>query len=88
LVADGRITAGFEASKRILLYSPLFYLVMTALIAGAPGAWWRRIAVALPLAFFFPLFHPVGESVYRWVARNRHRFSGEGACAVDAPPTR
>jgi predicted DCC family thiol-disulfide oxidoreductase YuxK len=39
--------------------------------------------VAVALAFFFPAFSFVGEAVYRWVARNRHRFSSSGACSVD-----
>jgi predicted DCC family thiol-disulfide oxidoreductase YuxK len=90
LVADGRITHGFEACKRILLYSPVLYLALTVLIAAPPNTWvwWRRIVVALPLAFFFPLFRPAGEWVYDWVARNRHRFSGRGACAVDVRQSR
>ena len=39
--------------------------------------------VGLLIAFFIPLFNPIGERVYDWVARNRHRFSSEGACAVE-----
>ena len=87
LAADGRISSGFRACKLILLYSPAFYLAVTLLLA-APGtaawaSWWRRILVASILAFFFPLFNPIGEFVYDWVARNRHRISTGGACAVE-----
>ena len=28
------------------------------------------------VAFFFPLFSPVGEAVYNWIARNRHLMMG------------
>jgi predicted DCC family thiol-disulfide oxidoreductase YuxK len=92
LVAGGRVTNGFRACKGILLYNPAFYLVATALIALAPagvaGVWWRRLFVAALIAFLLPVFNPVGEAVYRWVARNRHRFSNEGACAVELPEPR
>ena len=88
LLADGRIASGFRACKLIILYHPAFYLIVTFLLA-APGnaawaSWWRRVVVALLLALFFPLFNPIGERVYDWVARNRYRFSsGGGACAVE-----
>ena len=86
-VADGSVSSGFRACKLILLYSPAFYLVVAVLLA-APGSavwasWWRRIIVGLLIAFFFPLFNPIGERVYNWVAHNRHRLSNEGACAVE-----
>jgi predicted DCC family thiol-disulfide oxidoreductase YuxK len=71
----------------MLLYHPAFYLVVAVLLA-APGnviwaSWWRRIVVGLLLAFFFPVFNPIGELVYDWVARNRYRLSSGGACAVE-----
>ncbi len=91
LAADGRISSGFHTCKLILLYSPAFFLAVTLLLAvpgtAAWASWWRRILVALILAFFFPLFNPIGERVYNWVARNRHRVSTGGACAVE-PATR
>lgn len=85
-IADGRIYAGFRACKMMLLYNPLTYLVLVCLIALPPASWstWRRIIAAAALAFFFPAFGFIGERVYSWVARNRHRFSGSGACALDA----
>jgi len=86
VVTDGRISSGFRACKRMLLYHPLTYFLLAVLIAAPPAeaAWYRRVLVALAIAFFFPLFEPVGEAVYNYVARNRYLFSGEGACAVDA----
>lgn len=85
LVADGGISSGFRACKLILLYNPAFFLLVDALIAAPPvdWVWYRRIVVAVLLAFFFPLFNPIGEWVYGWVARNRYRLSNEGACAVE-----
>ncbi len=87
LVADSRVTSGFRACKLILLYHPAFYLIVTILLAAPANAawasWWRRIVVALLLALFFPLFNPIGERVYDWVARNRYRLSSGGSCAVE-----
>lgn len=84
-VADGRIYAGFRACKMILLYNPVTYLILVTLIALPPEdwRWWRRIVVGLALAFFFPAFNAIGEKVYDWVARNRYRFSNDGACAIE-----
>lgn len=85
LVADGQVSSGFRACKLILLYNPAFLLLVDAALAAPPNdwVWYRRVVVALLMAFFFPLFNPVGERVYQWVAANRYRFSNEGACAVD-----
>jgi len=84
LAADGRLYAGFRAVKMILLTLPAFHLGVAALIAAPPAGWgwYRRVVVGLLLAFFFPLFNPAGQAVYEWFARNRHRFSSGGACAV------
>ena len=85
LVVDGKIHAGFRACKMILLYNPACYLLCCALIAAPPGAavWYRRIVVGSLLCFFFPLFNPIGEAAYNWVARNRYRISGDGPCVVE-----
>lgn len=85
LVADGRVSTGFRACKLIVLYNPAFLLLVAAAIAAPPNdwAWYRRAVVALLLAFFFPVFNPIGEWAYGWVARNRRRFSSGSACAVE-----
>lgn len=84
-VAGGRIYAGFRAVKMILLTLPVFHLAVVALIAAPPAGWgwYRRVVVAALLAFFFPMFNPIGQWAYAWVARNRYRFSSDGACAVE-----
>jgi predicted DCC family thiol-disulfide oxidoreductase YuxK len=88
-VFDGRVYAGFRACKMILLYNPVLYLALAVLLAAPPGnwIWYRRILVAALLAFFFPPFNFIGERVYNWVAANRHRFSSDGACAVEPGQT-
>ncbi|MBK5293173.1 MAG: DUF393 domain-containing protein [Acidobacteriia bacterium] len=83
LVSDGAISSGFRACKNMLLCHPATYVVLAAMLAVPPGHL-RRVLLALPLAFFFPFLEPVGEAAYAWVARNRYRFSSEGACATDA----
>jgi predicted DCC family thiol-disulfide oxidoreductase YuxK len=81
LVADDRIYSGFRAFQMMLLWNPLTYFAIAILLAAPPADWtlYRRILVALLLAFFLPLFRPAGEAVYNYVARNRHRFS---ACEI------
>ncbi|MBM3726712.1 MAG: DUF393 domain-containing protein [Acidobacteria bacterium] len=83
--AGDRVYAGFRACKLILLYNPSFLLALAAAIALPPGdaALYRRLFVAVWLAFFFPLFNSIGERVYNWVASNRHRLSRESTCAVE-----
>lgn len=48
----------------------------------------RAILLRLPLMFLFGLVMYIpgaslaGVPVYRWVARNRHRFGGKATCAI------
>lgn len=90
LVADGKVSSGFRACKLILLYNPAFLLAVGFALAAPPAdwAWYRRLVAGALLAFFFPMFDAVGDAVYNWVARNRYRFSSEGACALDLPPSK
>ncbi len=87
LVVEGRIYQGFRAFQMMLLYNPVTYLAMAALIAAPRGEvpLYRRILVSALLAFFFPLFRPLGEVVYDLVARNRHRLTANSSCVVEPP---
>ncbi|MEZ5404249.1 MAG: DUF393 domain-containing protein [Bryobacteraceae bacterium] len=79
VVAGGRIAAGFRACKWIVLYNPALYVAAAAVVSiGLP-----RLLVAAAIAAFLPLFDPIGNAAYDWVARNRHRLGSEGSCAVD-----
>jgi predicted DCC family thiol-disulfide oxidoreductase YuxK len=78
LVAEGKIYSGFHAFQIMLLYNPLTYFVMVVLIAGP----YPRIAAGLLLAFFLPVFRPVGEAAYNLVARNRNRLMPNSSCQV------
>jgi hypothetical protein len=82
IIDRGRVYAGFAAIQRLLLFSPVLWLVATALLALAPasaGWWWRRGLVAAVLIFFLPVVRPVGEWLYRFYFR---RDEGDGSRAV------
>ncbi len=85
LVVEGRVYKGFRAFQMMLLYNPVTYLAMAALIAAPRGEapLYRRIVVSALLAFFFPLFRPIGEAVYDVVARNRHKLTANSTCEVE-----
>src|SRR5262249_43787832 len=77
LVAGSKIYSGFRAFRTMLLFNPVTYFVIAVLIAAPPGEapLYRRIVVSALLAFFLPPFAPVGEWVYRCIARNLYRLS-------------
>jgi predicted DCC family thiol-disulfide oxidoreductase YuxK len=83
LVADSCWSRGFNAWKRMLLQQPALYLLLGGLAIAVPAPWPKRAVIGVMFCFFFPLFAPIGEMFYRLFARNRHRFPGEGACAVE-----
>ena len=84
VVASGRVTAGFAAFKTMLFYNPLSYLLtafalVALLLIDARAA---AVASACLLLFLSPLFAPIGEAGYAWIARNRHRLPGDQVCKV------
>ena len=80
-----QVFSGFRAFKQIMFFQAWFWLATTALIALPPDAWstWRRIIVGLTVAVFLPVFNPIGELVYNWVARNRHRIVPNSTCGLN-----
>jgi predicted DCC family thiol-disulfide oxidoreductase YuxK len=83
LVAAGRVFGGFRAFRAMLLYNPAVYLV-TYIVLAAPGprdSSFRNVLVAILLVLFSPLFTPVGEALYRVLARNRDRLAADSHCA-------
>ena len=94
----GRETrSGFAAFKRMLLANPVTYFFFAAavLASGWVSAGLRSLVIAALVAFFFPMFSPVGEAVYNWIARNRHlmmdgeRFQTDWeGIQICSPPTR
>jgi predicted DCC family thiol-disulfide oxidoreductase YuxK len=70
VVTESKRWSGFAAWKQILLRLPALYL---GLAASALLWLWSLIPWLL---FFAPVFEPIGEHVYDWIARNRHRVPG------------
>jgi hypothetical protein len=57
---------GLAAFRHALLFSPVFWLGCTWLLAAMPGPLGRRLLVAGVLLFFLPLLGP-------WVSKRRHQ---------------
>ena len=87
VVTKNRKYSGFAAFKIMALYTPLTYFVLLLPLLLPQGVFFhhRSWLVILFLLLFSPLFAPVGEAFYAWIARNRHRIPSEQSCAVDAP---
>jgi predicted DCC family thiol-disulfide oxidoreductase YuxK len=86
VVIDGdEIRSGFAAFKRMLLANPATYFFFAAavLASGWVSAGFRSLVIAALVAFFFPLFSPLGEAAYNWIARNRHLMMGGESCQTD-----
>ncbi len=79
-VSGSTIRQGYSAWRAMVVWFPVFWYAALAAVVLAP-----RPAVVALLLFLTPLSNPIGEAVYRWVARNRHRF-GDQTCALPAPP--
>lgn len=80
-VSGGTIRSGYAAFRSMAVLLPAFWYTALAAVVLAP-----RPAVIALLLFLTPLSNPVGEAVYRWVARNRHRF-GDQSCALPNRPS-
>jgi hypothetical protein len=85
LVTREKKYSGFRAFKIMLLYNPFTYFVMLVALMLPQSAYLHHrswVAVFFVL-FFSPLFVPVGETVYAWIARNRHRILSGETCVVE-----
>lgn len=75
VVSPRGIHSGFQAFRTMALYNPLTYFGLAAIVIAVRGASpvvQNAVLAALILAFS-PFVRPIGEMVYDWVARNRHR---------------
>jgi predicted DCC family thiol-disulfide oxidoreductase YuxK len=86
LVVNGRIFSGFAAFQKLLLYNPVTYLVLTVPMTIAEYFRVQRWPVVVLLILFSPIASPVGEAVYNWIARNRHRLSVAASCSTPQSP--
>ncbi len=73
-----RLWAGWRAVKQIWLRTPAYYAAMAGAVFVHPV-----LAVALALALT-PIGNPLGDWLYRLVARNRHRFPAS-TCRLENP---
>lgn len=76
--AQGRLWGGWRAVKQIWLRMPAFYLAIAATLLVHP------VVTALLLIGLTPLGNPLGDWLYRLVARNRHRFPAS-TCSLENP---
>lgn len=85
VVVDGeRIADGFRAFKLMLLFNPVTWFVLLAVLLGlhwGPG-WARSLAIVGMIGFFLPVFDRIGQAAYDLVARNRGRLGSEPGCPV------
>jgi hypothetical protein len=84
-VSGARKYSGFRAFRIMALYNPLTYFVMLVALMLPQAAYFHHrswVAVFFVL-FFSPLFVPVGETVYAWIARNRHRILSGETCVLE-----
>ncbi len=87
VVTEDKKYSGFSAFRIMALYNPLTYFVLLlSLIPPQPKLFHYRYWLAASfLLFFSPVFVPVGEAVYSWVARNRHHILSRESCPLDSP---
>jgi predicted DCC family thiol-disulfide oxidoreductase YuxK len=82
---EGRVLEGFVAFRRMLAYTPAFWMAIFALLAVARGQSapaWRRIVVVGTLIYFSPLVNRMGTAAYDLIARNRHRIFPGRVCKL------
>jgi predicted DCC family thiol-disulfide oxidoreductase YuxK len=87
LVTEEKKYSGFRAFKIMLLYNPLTYFVMLGALMLPQSVYLRHrsLVAVFFLLFFSPLFDPIGETAYAWIARNRHRILSGESCVVEPP---
>jgi predicted DCC family thiol-disulfide oxidoreductase YuxK len=85
VVSPHGVDSGFQAFRMMALYNPLTYFGLAAVaIAVHPAApLVQNIVLAALILGFSPLVRPIGELVYDWVSRNRHRLPPRGCKIPD-----
>jgi predicted DCC family thiol-disulfide oxidoreductase YuxK len=85
VVTEKKQYSSFRAFRIMALYNPLTYFAMLAALMLPQSVYLRhRSWVAIFFVLFFsPLFVPIGETVYGWIARNRHRILSGETCVIE-----
>ena len=73
---NGRMWGGWRAVKRISFLLPALYIGLAVSLFVHP---WLTVALLLGLT---PLGNPLGDWLYRLIARNRHRFPAS-TCSLE-----
>jgi hypothetical protein len=82
VVVENKKYSGFAAFKIMALYNPLTYFVLLLPLLLPQGVFFhhRSWLVVTFLLLFSPVFAPVGEALYAWIARNRYRIPTRESC--------
>lgn len=56
----------------------MYWDAMKAMALRVPITW----LLILPAIALLPIFNPIGERVYRWIAANRYRLPGD-TCSIE-----
>ena len=77
--------SGFAAFKIMALYNPLTYFVILGALMLPQAVYFhhRSLAAVFFVFVFSPLFVPIGDKAYTWIAGNRHRIPGAETCAAE-----
>jgi len=69
--AQGSIVVERPGGERLM-----YWRAVKAIAARLPLVW---IAI-LPALALLPIFNPIGDRVYKWIAANRHRWGASDSC--------
>lgn len=85
MIAEDRVLTGFQAFKTILLYNPLVYFAMLfgLLVFHQGPTLGRNLLIISGFFFFFPVFNPIGEAIYDFVAKRRMRLASGSHCGTE-----
>lgn len=84
LVDGGKVATGFRAFRKMVLLNPLTYFLFAFLLTVPFLSGIRKEMAVVLILLFSPIFQPLGEAIYRLVARNRQRLSSEQSCGTSA----
>lgn len=80
VVVDGEILSGFRAFRTLIIYNPLSYLIFIILVASLSpaGGFTAPVKMLIGSLLFFvsPVFIPIGEALFSFLAKKRYKLSG------------
>lgn len=87
LIVDGKVLSGFKAFRAMVIYNPLshlFFIILVAFFSPAGGFPTQvKILLGSLLLLVSPIFIPVGEAAYSFIAKRRYKLMGAtDACEI------